>query len=215
MAYLIVSEVTRTSISLYVAGLDPAWGDAPDNDTRNVEWYYRASGDSHDTYAGTTYLPGSYPNSGYTQGGDITLTGLLPGTAYMISCSIYSPNKGFLTSLYITAITEAGIPRPDNWSWTQSELNAFNNHGLISTLTASRWNAFIDRVNLFAAYKTAPQVGGSYYVSPGEDVTAAKFNQVKYTIDYMKPTGIPTVYPGDTIYGYYFTTLSWALNSIP
>jgi len=86
------------------------------------------------------------------------------------------------------------------WSWTTAEINAFANHGEIRTLTRTRWNAFIDKVNeivdRFNAYmpgsnwiytaepdvvytaKTLPKVGSSYYMGTNKILYASSWNEI-------------------------------------
>lgn len=80
-------------------------------------------------------------------GRSYTFYGLSPNTGYLIIIDVmyaagYSGNYGYDSGTGYTL----GISI-DQWSWNSSELNAFNNNGNFSVLTAGRWNDFCDRIN--------------------------------------------------------------------
>jgi hypothetical protein len=116
--------------------------------------------------------------------------------------------------------------RPSNWYWNTTELNAMNGQGAFSTLTATRWNAFLDRVELFINYfnglygHSVPSVvstangGQNCKVSSGGILYAAKFNHVRFAIGSMNSTGLTDYSPGQIVYGWYFIRLQDRLNEI-
>ena len=58
----------------------------------------------------------------------------------------------------------------------------------------------------FASY------AGTLMGSGSRTLTATKFNSLRYNIGLHYSTGIDTVYRGDTVYGWYFTTLASCIN---
>lgn len=115
-------------------------------------------------------------------------------------------------------------PRPQNWEWTSTELNAFNNKGAVSTLIYTRWNNFIDKIIEFRNYKglsTNVIVNGTSYsismakmTANDKVLTALRFNIARQAIGEMYATGISTKYPGDPVYGWYFITMANSLNNV-
>lgn len=145
-----------------------------------------------------------------------TFYGLSPNTRYLITVDVmyaagYDGNYG----------TDSGYGYTSNidpWYWNSAELNAFNNNGNFSALTAARWNAFCDKVNAtciaagsswLTNYTT---LSGAKASGSGVPLTAAMFNSVRLNIGSRVSTGIPEVYTGGTIYGWYFVTLQDKLN---
>ena len=112
-------------------------------------------------------------------------------------------------------------PPSDPWSWTTAELNAFNNNGNFSVLTAYRWNQFCDKINATCVaageswltnYTT---LSGAKASGPGAPLTALMFMSVKFNIGSRVPTYPPipaTINTDDTVYGWYFITLQEKLN---
>ena len=151
-----------------------------------------------------------------------TFTGLTADTTYYADARSYLNISGTtIWSNYSNRITiRTTSNRPTNWSWTITELNAFNNHGLTTTLTYTRWNAFIDKVQEFINYYNTkygtgvPSVTQYKMTSSNKILTATAFNNIRFSIGSMNPTGISNISTGDTVYGSYFTTLSNKLNGI-
>ena len=105
--------------------------------------------------------------------------------------------------------------RPLFWEWSSHELNAFNNHGSLTTLTYSRWNAFLDRIAEFEVYKYgSAQTFFNKMTSSDKTLTAARFNQARFAIGSMYSTGITNKSSGDPVLGSYFITMANSLNSI-
>lgn len=152
-----------------------------------------------------------------------TFTGLDQDTSYNFRVkALRDTSGGTLGSdgLERTYRTLIGYQRPSNWTWTSSELNAFNNRGPVSTLTYLRWNSFLDRVDEFISYyntrygTSVPSVSGYKMTSSNKTLTSARFNGVKFSIGSMNSTGITDRYPGQTVMGWYFTRLSDSINEI-
>lgn len=198
--YVTVST-TRNSITVYVS---PAVAGIFDNPGAN--WYQLS-------------LNGSRPSGIRSTGTSYTYTGLDSGTGYLIIIDVlysghYSSNWGTDSGFEYTD----SAPAIDPWYWNYAELNAFNNKGNFSVLTAARWNSFIDRINEAATQLSwgwdnsfASLAGTKAY--SGQTLTAAMFNSARYNVDARYSTNLPVVSKGDTIYGWYFITLQDKLNA--
>ena len=132
-------------------------------------------------------------------------------------------------TIYFTPLASA---RPANWSWTTTELNAINGQGLFSTITATRWNAFLDRVQEFINYyntkygtgvysvisgTSSPQTGNrncKVSVSPPGILTANDFNHIRFCIGSMNSTGLSNFSTGQPVMGSYITTITTSLNGV-
>ncbi len=142
-----------------------------------------------------------------------TITGQSPGTTYTLYGFAQAANGLYYQagSASITTIST----RPSNWTWTTAELNAFNNHGSLTTLTYSRWNAFLDRITEFEVYKYGSALTTfNKMTSSDKTLTAARFNQARFAIGSMYSTGITNKSSGDPVLGSYFITMANSLNSI-
>jgi hypothetical protein len=153
-------------------------------------------------------------NGNYAQNSqDYTYTGLTPDTSYTINVYAWSytyPDSATHSQSYNTLAN-----RPSNWTWTTAELNAFNNHGSLTTLTYSRWNAFLDRITEFEVYKYGSALTAfDKMTSSDKTLTAARFNQARFAIGSMYSTGITNKSSGDPVLGSYFITMANSLNSI-
>ena len=146
-----------------------------------------------------------------------TFYGLSPNSSYSIIIDVmyaagYDGNYGYDSGIGYT------ISSIDPWYWNSSELNAFNNRGNFSVLTAYRWNQFCDKINevcvaagssWLANYTT---LSGAKASGSGVSLTALMFNSVRFNIGSRASTGIAEVSTGGTIYGSYFITLQDKLN---
>lgn len=196
MAALDAISITSSSITVKVSGLDKEH-----KDPRTFKWFLNGT-----QVATTTLSPGNESTS-------YTYRGLAPDTSYSVEVEIWDKEAENFYTLLEDKYTTLDEPL-QKWNWTSSELNAFNNNGPVSTLTAARWSSFIDTINRVAHSKGAPQIESSARASSGQTITANKFNPVNNCIHYMNHTGVPWVSPGDIIYGWYFTAMSDAFNSI-
>jgi hypothetical protein len=145
-----------------------------------------------------------------------TKTNLSPGTNHTFTAVFYDQAGYEITHTRMdTYSTQASPLRPSNFYWTTAELNAFNNHGSLTTLTYSRWNAFLDRITEFEVYKYgSAQTFFNKMTSSDKTLTAARFNQARFAIGSMYPTGITNKSSGDPVLGSYFITMANSLNSI-
>lgn len=197
--------VTDTSLTCTVIGFSVvSYG-------RYVDWYVDNS------YYGTTNISA---NSSYCP--SITFRGLYPGTTYSIGANIYkTSNDEYLWGGSRNLTTTESDTKPSSWYWYQAELDAFNGHGTVTTLTYQRWNSFIERIKEFDKWKNGSN-SGQYYLdeakmsSDSKVLTAYRFNTARSAIGSMASSGsgISPVSTGDTVYGWYFIRLSERLNSI-
>lgn len=201
------SNITSTSVRITASGMTGKWA--------YIEVYQYNSGG---TYMATGYIF-------YSQANYIDFTNLTAGSTYTFKAKAFvqSDSGGYVESLTYSSsisVTASSYQRPTNWSWTTAELNAFNNNGTVTTLTYTRWNSFIDKVQEFINYYNTkygtgvPSVTQYKMSSSNKTLTATAFNNIRFSIGSMNPTGISNVSTGDTVYGSYFTTLSNKLNGI-
>ena len=155
-----------------------------------------------------------------------SFSGLTPGTDY--ACNVKLDDKTWIGTRYFT--TDTPEIKVDPWSWSRSNGNAsasqtsaaysaVRNNGSLSSFSHLVWNDMVDKVreildakglawsNNFASYSATK-------MSYGDKVlTAARFNSLRYNIGLHYSTGINTVRTGDTVYGWYFTTLANCINN--
>lgn len=122
------------------------------------------------------------------------------------------------TNLYsnYTTLISASVQKPSLWYWTTAETNAFNNNGLVTVLTYTRWNSFIDKVNEFRTYAGKSSIGGKIY-SSNKTLTAVKFVTVAQGIRDMTSylaVELTQVQQGDIVWGWYFPHLSSRLDYV-
>lgn len=194
-----VSTTAASGIGYYSATIGGRISDTGGNNPlRYIEWGYSSSN-----------MPWVETFGAGGVGNFSTTISVSPNTTYYFRA--YATNSAGSSYGDIRSFKTLSL-RPVEWSWTSSELSAFNNQGIVTALTAARWNAFVDKVNEFRAWKARPSVGGKG--TSGGTFTAAMFNTVKNGINDMAVTGIANVASGDVIYGSYFVTLAAKLNSI-
>lgn len=202
MAKFNIEGSTSNSISVSVTDLDTGFAG-----TRVFEWYL------NNNYLKDTTIP---PYSGEAYFNYLELS---PNTWYHLDVKIYNEDKSAMYAHFYDDAATAPAP-VGPWSWTTAELNAFNNNGNFSVLTASRWNDFCDRINAICIaagdswltnYTT---LSGAKASGPGAPLTALMFMSVKFNIGSRGSTlPIPAIInTGDTIYGWYFITLQEKLN---
>lgn len=134
--------------------------------------------------------------------------------------------------------------KPSPWSWTSSNgsatttqtknaYTAITNKGYTTDFSYFVWNDFVDKVQEFLEYDGIANsaIGTAKYgyassttytnllknakmTSSDKEITAKRFNIVKYCIGSMNSTGISDVVVNDKIYGNYFVTLANKLNAI-
>lgn len=173
---------------------------------------------------------GSYKNVGsvleYKYGQSVTIEAVCKGkyTFKSWSSSYYTGLSGNPTTITIpnqsteiTAITEQSVSI-DEWEWTDDELDAFANKGPFNTLTADRWNEFLDWCNEVIEYTGGTTISSDYYGTEDEPLYASDFNIITKRLGNVA-SGIATEVkatkePGDIVYGWYFTNLSEAMNDL-
>lgn len=132
-------------------------------------------------------------------------------------------------TIYFTPLTST---KPSPWSWTTTELNALNNQGAFNTITATRWNSFLDKVQEFINYYNTKYGTGVYSVisgtsssqtgnrnckvsvSPPGILTANDFNHIRFCIGSMNSTGLNDFSAGQPVMGSYITTITTSLNGV-
>lgn len=162
-------------------------------------------------------------NTGHSSDGPdpwTTFTGLTPDYEYYVRFKARDWTRKYDDSNYsswIYAKTNPLVVRPNNWSWYSYEISAFDGNGDFTTLTASRWNAFLTRVDEFCEYKGTTLLPSYVYVSSGSTLYASHMRVVANKI-YAMGGGVSStvrnVQSGDYAYGWYFKNLSAALNQI-
>jgi len=104
------------------------------------------------------------------------------------------------------------------WVWTTPEIQAFDGNGNFNTLTAARWNEFLNRINDFCTLKGVSQL----YLPTltrvsGQPLTANIFNTVCSKIDQLPNSTLSAEYmnrvSGNTVFGVYFKTMATQLNN--
>ena len=128
-----------------------------------------------------------------------------------------------------TASTDKPEVQVSKWSWnssngsasaseTQRAYNALFDNGKLSDFSYKVWNDLCDKV-----YEVIEAAGVNWHTNYGSfsstkmsasnrELTAAKFNALRYNIGSRVSTGIQEVNKGDIVYGWYFTTLARCLN---
>lgn len=159
----------------------------------------------------------------------VTLTGLEPGTTYVIN---YYGKNSYGTGPYmpsgVTATTDWTAVDP--WDWyasngsataaqTRKAYDAVTNQGYTSDFSYLVWNDLVDKI-----LETVSAMGhgwDTYYLtysetlaSSGDEITAARMNAVRQNIGRYEATGLPEYTPGDIIYGADFITLTNKLNTL-
>ena len=118
--------------------------------------------------------------------------------------------------------------RPDDWVWTNSELDAFNNKKSTTILTYNRWNLFIDSIQKFLEYKNQNSwtIGSNNYgystdttyeqlltnakcTSSDKKITAQRFNIARYCIGSMNTFNVSD---NNSIYNHYISTSNWDMK---
>ncbi len=149
----------------------------------------------------------------------LSVSGLDPDTQYCLEVSACNDDGCSSYTSAVCGYTD-DISRPSNWSWTSAETDAFNNKGEVDTVTYSRWNDFVDKVDDFRIYYnethgTSISLNIEAYMSSGSrNLSDTRFNAVRNCINSMNSTTVPTVSNDDTVYGAYFITLKDDLNDI-
>ena len=104
------------------------------------------------------------------------------------------------------------------WEWSSDEEKAFEGNGAFDTLTADRWNAFLDWCNEVINYKGGTTIAKTYYGTKGQPLYASSFNAITQRIgavsSALSSDVKATKNTGDIIYGWYFIHLAAAMNAL-
>lgn len=200
---------TDTTVTMRVSGLKSG---------QKVRFYVRIEPGST-VYVDRTYTATSSSLSK-------SFSGLKPSTDY--ACNVKLDDTTWIGTRYFT--TDSPEIKVEPWSWSKSNgdasasqtsaaYSAVRNKGKVSGFSYLVWNDMVDKVreildakglawsNNFASYSATK-------MSYGDKVlTAARFNSLRYNIGLHYSTGINTVRTGDTVYGWYFTTLANCINN--
>ena len=201
----ILIPVTPFSLSTSTSGL-------------NATFYY--SVDSNTTYVEIDRSWDSVLSYSHG-GGSWSITYQVPNYSTNYSWRIRAGNsQGVSSWSSYQSFRSDDPPRPSDWNWTTTENNAFNNNGLTTTLSYTRWNDFVFRVNDFVYYynlkygSSTPNPLSALMTSGDRTLTATRFNTVRFSIGSMFSTGITNRNTGDTVFGSYFITLRNSLNNV-
>jgi len=199
MAYITYGNVTPSSFTLYVAGLDTNYS----KPGRTIYW------------AVNNVARGSESLGAYASiSNGFTVSGLQSYTQHSVYAEIvYDGGVARPDTIYITT-------RPSYFSWTNGALNW--NTGLIEkvsngsfNLTAQEWNNLCSNINDVRAYM-------GYWIYnftsayPGLTFTYSMYNEAVYAIQGISGYGyyLSTVQSGYPIYAYQMNVLMTELNSI-
>lgn len=140
-----------------------------------------------------------------------TWSGLTAGVVYKFNARsrLYVSSEELFSVSFSNELFLAAGNRPQNFAWTYPKVS-----GQEFNLTATEWNAFTSRINVFRAYKGLGSYGFTTAYS-GSNFTAAMFNQARNAIAAMNTTGLPGVRSaGEVLYASYLNNLVSCLNAI-
>ena len=137
------------------------------------------------------------------------------GNTYVGRFKLQYKNQG--AEEWSTALTQSSDPievpsdRPDDFTFPSS----VHSGAATTTVTASKWNSFQDRINEFQAYKGVAQTSFDD-VSSGDEMTASLMRKAWDAINGISGHGTMPTRPssGATIYASWFHDLADALNDI-
>lgn len=137
------------------------------------------------------------------------------GNTYVGRFRLQYKNEG--AEDWTTALTESSDPievptdRPDDFTFSSS----ITSGAATTTLTASAWNDFQDRIKKFQAYKGVAQTSFTD-VDSGDEMTASIMQKAWDAINNISGHGIMPTRPssGSIIYASWFHDLADALNEI-
>jgi hypothetical protein len=182
-------NITSSSFSVQISGMSGNW------DYINVA-----------LYDGDTFIQTNVINYGYNT---TSFIGLSPKKYTVKTRSYFTVNGVELQSIN-QGILEVTITR---WKWSAQALNAFQNGGAITNLTATEWNQFIQNIRDVVYSKSGITPTITNAVSGGT-FTASMFNQAKNAIDSINATGIVDKNSGSPVIGNDFIILQDKLNGI-
>jgi hypothetical protein len=199
-----VSEATTTSITVHV-------------DSKGSFNYFSYGLRSED---GSDII---YAGSAYSTSRSFTFSGLNENTMYRVylSWSTTTTGQGNYDFLY----RSTGI-----WSWhssngnatstqTRNAYSAVTNSGMTKEFSYIVWNDMVgmlgdEILNSLGYYwnNKYASLASTRMTSTSRILTAARFNSFRYNVGLYESTGISEVASGDTVYGWYFTTLINCMN---
>jgi len=142
------------------------------------------------------------PPTGAVKYKDCTFSSLTHSHRYYVECWIVYGT----TSYYYGVLTV----------WTRpTDYGGFSISSGSTMITASQWNAFLDKIGYMRSYKGLSW-GSFSYVSSGDNFAATRFNEARTAINDMSPpTAVPSaVSAGGIIYASALNGLVTSLNSI-
>lgn len=187
MASYTISNVTATSVTIFVSGLTAG--------TR-VRLYIRLA-------SGAEVTDASFTAAGSTFTKSYTL--LSPSTSYVLNVGTGDPTSWLGAQSFTTPSDRV---RPDNWSWWSAIAS-----GSPVAITASEWNAFCVRINAFRAYRGLAGYGFSTVYS-GTPISAAIVNQAVNAIAPMTSYAMSQAVTGGSMTARFFQNMAAALNSV-
>lgn len=209
MASFTITNYTDTSVTMRVTGLTVG---------QEVRFYVREDPDPGYGAADKTYTASA---TYMTR----TLSGLSPETDY--ACNVKLDDTTWIGTQYFTTKSSVSV---DEWSWSTSNGNAstaqtkaaysaVTSKGSTDEFSYLVWNDMVDKV--YEILDATNDSWNSKYAtyaatkmsSSDKSLTAARFNSLRYNIGLRYSTGINEVAKGDTVYGWYFTTLANCINN--
>lgn len=193
MAEFSILTVAETTVTISVTGLTS--GD-------RVRIFIRLPDDPDDATMDETYT--TYSTSMMKM-----LTGLEPGTAYLVNVGIVVNVDGVNVTEWGTALSF--MTRPEDWEWWNTI-----EQGEPIAIEAEEWNAFCERINEFRVYQGFAEYDFTY-VESGDPISADIVNEARSALESLlyEKARPSKVYAGDTITSAFFVKLTACLNSIP
>ena len=187
---------------------------------------YRVSGAASST---TQYIPSSSSVTYHSGAVSVPINNLQQGTSYIINVK-YANNSSQTYSGWLgeTTVT-TGVPL-SKWSWSASNGNAtatqtsnaytaVTSNGYTTSFSYLVWNDMCDKVkevlDVFG-YPWSPNflnLANTKMSSSDKEMTADRWNSLRYNVGSHYTTGISEVDVGDIIYGSLFTTLMTSVNN--
>lgn len=223
MAKLSEVSVTEKSITVRVTGLDGTY-------SRSDRYVVFRKGGSP--------VSGEVSISAYaTQSSTYTYTGLKADTEYDLEAYIYYTSNGSLkyspvsarisTSSSGSSGGSGGSDGPstenqiDNWYW---DTNIYAGRA-VSDVSYREWNSLIDKIDelldtghygswlIKSSEGATLSMSASKMNSQDKELTAERFNSVRYNIGAHRGTGVSRVYKDDIVYASYFDGLETGINN--
>lgn len=228
MANIVVSDITSTSITLYVNELDTTY----DRADRYIKWRI---------YPSTTVVATSYLGANVSSGGTTTITGLSPNTAYQISAELFwtDGTTGEWDSKIILSDaikTNSAGTKPSKWSWTNSNgtataeqtqkaYTAVTTKGKTTDFSYLVWNDIVDKVNEIHVYSNIEwfdnfnTLENTKMTSTDKEITANRYNSLLFNIWNYGTTFVASFSTiqrkqGDEILGSYFIDIVDYINNL-